>query len=81
MNFVSEPAAPRRPGTTVEDVTAIFGKLKAFIVSIAETLYVHYDEVLTYRGVDYSAALSSSKPLAPVEHQLPLMKNLSHLLR
>ncbi len=43
--------------------------------------YCHYDEVLTYRGVDYATALQSSKPLAPVEHQLPLMRNLSHLLR
>ncbi len=72
---------PPRPLTTVEDIAAVFAALKEHILSLAQNLYCHYDEVLTYRGVDYATALQSSKPLAAVDHQLPLMRNLAHLLR
>jgi hypothetical protein len=65
----------------MQQLLSMFERLKSVIGTVADELLMTHDETLTLRGTDYAAALSSSKPLAPVEYQLPLMKQLSRLLR
>ena len=67
--------------SSIDGSTLLFSRMKDHILAIAEELYGKYDEVLTYRGVDYATSLMSAKPLTAVEHQVPVLRGLAHLLR
>lgn len=60
---------------------AVFEALRSYICVVCEELYTRYEDVLTYRGQDYAAMLSSTNAaVAMIESAEPIMRQVANLL-
>jgi hypothetical protein len=74
--------APVLLSATRAQFEGVFHLLKEHVLQIADVMYAKFEEVLTFRGTDYAAALTNSNALtAVIEYADPVMRQVSHLLK